>query len=1789
MKPFFAALFASLFALTSFSQPLTEPAGPSTRRSPITFSEIMYKPADRVDGRNLEFVELYNSNPWPEDISGFSLAGQISYTFPAATSIGAQGYVVVAAVPADMNTVYGLTNVFGPYTNSLKTSGALKLYDEQHSLLLNVDYDDAAPWPMGADGTGHSILLARASYGEGDARAWERSELPGGSPGAAEVLQTNAIRNVVINEVLAHTDLPLVDSIELYNHSTNAVTLSGCTLSDDPATNKFTIPNGTTIPARGFLVYTETQLGFGFNALGETIYFRSTNGAVQDAINFGAQENGVSFGRYPNGAAEWTRLKSRTFGANNAAPLVSDIGFNEIMYHPLVGGDDAQYIELFNHGTNAISLAGWKLGGGISWTFASNQVVAAGGYLVVGRNTTYLFTNYAQLNPANTVGNFSGKLSGSGEQLTLTMPDTTLSTNGVGRVTTNYLDIIVDEVTYGTGGRWGRWSDGGGSSLELIDAKSDKRRAANWADSDDTTKSAWTTIQTSGVMDNGSGAFSPVQLGLLDVGECLVDDVEVINSSGVSCIGNGKFENGLTSLSFVGAYSRSSLETNSGYLGSTALHVRASDAIGTGPNNVLITLTNTTLASGQTATLRYKARWLRGSPEPLLRFWGCYLEATGRLPVPANLGTPGLVNSRARTNSGPAIYQVRHDPAVPTANQSVVVTARVADPNPLTTVILQYRFDPTTTTTNLTMNDSGLNGDAVANDGIYSATLPARATNAIAFIVLAADATVTNRFPELVADNSPARECVVFFGEPSPTNLFGTYHLWLTQNNVTRWKTLPIMSNEDIDGTLVYNNRIIYDMGGRYSGSPWHQNYDGPAGIRACHYVWTMPEDDKLLGYTSFNKIHWPGNDIQNDTITTMFNDSTLQREQAAYKFLRALGQPWMNRRFVAVYVNGTRRGKLMEDSLRPTASSVNGEYFGDDSDGQLYKIQRWYDGSSTSLIADCLLVNYSTTGGAKKIARYRPTWGLKDTSGSMSDYTNVFVLINAANAYSQPNYEKVMETVVDAENWMRHSAANHAAGNWDCFGSTDGQNADAWVSANQPWKLFTIDFSICLDNSLSGVGLFSFSDNAWSQMYAKPKFQRMYYRALSELVNGVMQASVINPMLDAKFSAFSAAGLGATSPSSTKTWIANQRASILSSLASANTTFSPAGSSFLTSSNSVRITGTAPVEVTTISINGVSYTPTWTSLTTWSISVPIASGVFNWSVVAFDRKGAQVGANYTVTVQNDGTPDSPVGNVVFNEIMFNPIKPGGEFIELFNRSTTTTFDLSGWSINGLSYTFPPGATLPPQSYLVLVKSRVIFAACYGGLVPVFDTFTGSLQTDGETLSLIQPASVSTPETTVDRVHYETKAPWPTAPITPAGVSLQLVDASQDNSRAANWSFSLITKSTPGAGNSVASTLPDFPTVWLNEVQAVNVTGPVDNFGEHDPWVELYNGGTNSVSLGGFFLGTNYDSSTTNWAFPSTATIASGQFLVVWLDGQTAQSNATVLHANFRPDAVAGKLALTRIVNGVPQVMDYLNYGPLTANYSYGDFPDGQNYYRQSMFYTTPGGTNNALASPIAVFVNEWMAENTSWMLDPATGKYDDWFELYNPATTPADLTGYYLTDTLGNPFQFQIPPGFIVPTNGYLLVWADNKTSANTNSVALHVPFKLDKGGEAIGLFAPDGTAIDAITFGAQTANISEGRIPNGGSFRLLMPTPSPQAPNILPPATNLPTVTAFSVAVDQTFQLNFQTSPGHTYRVEYKNDLNDSAWLPLGADYFATTNTASITDTAGNQQRFFRVNLIQ
>jgi regulation of enolase protein 1 (concanavalin A-like superfamily) len=126
-----------------------EPLGPSSRRTGLIISEIMFHPAARADGKNLEFIEMFNTQPFPEDISGFRFSGATDYTFPTGTVMAPGNFLVIARDPAAFKSIHGISNVLGGYyTNGLSNSaGTVRLLDRLGAVLLEAEYGTEPPRP----------------------------------------------------------------------------------------------------------------------------------------------------------------------------------------------------------------------------------------------------------------------------------------------------------------------------------------------------------------------------------------------------------------------------------------------------------------------------------------------------------------------------------------------------------------------------------------------------------------------------------------------------------------------------------------------------------------------------------------------------------------------------------------------------------------------------------------------------------------------------------------------------------------------------------------------------------------------------------------------------------------------------------------------------------------------------------------------------------------------------------------------------------------------------------------------------------------------------------------------------------------------------------------------------------------------------------------------------------------------------------------------------------------------------------------------------------------------------------------------------------------------------------------------------------------------------------------------------------------------------------------------------------------------------------------------------------
>jgi hypothetical protein len=771
-----------------------------------------------------------------------------------------------------------------------------------------------------------------------------------------------------------------------------------------------------------------------------------------------------------------------------------------------------------------------------------------------------------------------------------------------------------------------------------------------------------TTVEfPNGEMIQGDGVsdINALEIILLGAGECLVDDVEVI-SGGVHLIAkdstgtdhnNGTFAEGITGWTPQGNHEFSAWSPTGGQDNTGCLHLKASGAGDYLENRIVSPLWAPNLTAGSVATIRAKVKWLRGEQNIVLRLRGNWLEASGRLAVSSTLGTPGLANTGAG-NVGPAITDVAHAPVMPAANQPVLVTARVRDPNGINSLSLLYRIDPLTTLETISMNDNGTGGDQRAGDGIFSAKIPGQtAGSLVAFRVEATDALgASSRFPveEVVyPGDAERRECLVRFGESLPTTSFGSYRFWITQATVDRW-TFPELSpvgrppahNGNLDATFVYDgSRVVYGAGARYSGSiNTMVNYDSPVGS-LCGYRLKFPGDDRMLGSDVVNL------DRHGDGEVTA-------REQIGHWIAGRLGLVAAHRRFVLLDVNGQRRGTAYEDAQKPGNDYLAQWYPGAD-EGELFKLEVWWRVSegSPGNYWSATLADYPRNG-TKNQARYR--WNFekeRSQAGSHgNDFQSLYELVDAVAPI--PINAAAVEAKIDVENWMRTIALGRASGNSDTYGYHAGHNMYAYrpSGAGGLWRLVTYDFDYLAAGYTSNPSLLEGPADApeIGRMMDHPLFLRAYLRGLKDAAAGPLQEAARDAFINDTRQAILANGIttGDDNAPQVKDYLNGRRTAIeglLPNYASQFIITGPNnGNNFTTMSATAVLEGRAPVEVRTVGVSGATVlgATTWSMAPenppnrpiVWSISVSLQVGANNISVQGYDRNGSVL-SGYTDTI----------------------------------------------------------------------------------------------------------------------------------------------------------------------------------------------------------------------------------------------------------------------------------------------------------------------------------------------------------------------------------------------------------------------------------------------------------------------------------------------------------------------------------------------------------------------------
>ena len=422
-------------------------------------------------------------------------------------------------------------------------------------------------------------------------------------------------------------------------------------------------------------------------------------------------------------------------------PLPTVVVLNEVHYAPADKTSREEFVELVSTADSPIDLSGWRITGGVDFTFPAGTTLAPGAYVVVAEDPTVLAARFGGV---RALGPLLGGLSSAGESLILR--------DALGRRR--------DEVSYGRGFPWPTAGGDGGYSIERIHPLLDGKHGGSWRLSAPAGPS--TTLVNTGSTWRYRKGTSEASTPTTAWRATSFDDSTWL--SGAAPIGYG--ETFLTTVlsdmnaTYSTVFLRISFDVPDPKLfGRLRLESLIDDGINVWVNGTHVArynlsadeLSRTALAQsslesgeyvpfelGEASTLLVPGKnvlaiqlhnhALSGNPD-------AFVEAR-LLGTTTDKGpTPGARNARYEDNAPPLIDNVAHRPVTPRTGEAITITARITDSDGVASVKLDYQLvDPGAYVrltdsaynqgwTTVVMHDDGTAGDPIAGDGVFTTVL----------------------------------------------------------------------------------------------------------------------------------------------------------------------------------------------------------------------------------------------------------------------------------------------------------------------------------------------------------------------------------------------------------------------------------------------------------------------------------------------------------------------------------------------------------------------------------------------------------------------------------------------------------------------------------------------------------------------------------------------------------------------------------------------------------------------------------------------------------------------------------------------------------------------------------------------------------------------------------------------------------------------------------------------------------------------------------------------------------
>jgi len=197
---------------------------PVFEKSQSTFKDIVINEINYNSSKEFntgDWVELYNPNPYPIDLTGWILSDSKddnAFSFPINSTLDAEDYLVVTKNHQKFSALISENDVIGNFSFGLSnTEDQVRLYDANNQLIDEVMYTSKDPWPLEPNGDGWTLELISPDLDNSEATNWSNIHI-NGSPGKSNQKTTSTNGIVKVNS-LSILPNPARDQINIFIES----------------------------------------------------------------------------------------------------------------------------------------------------------------------------------------------------------------------------------------------------------------------------------------------------------------------------------------------------------------------------------------------------------------------------------------------------------------------------------------------------------------------------------------------------------------------------------------------------------------------------------------------------------------------------------------------------------------------------------------------------------------------------------------------------------------------------------------------------------------------------------------------------------------------------------------------------------------------------------------------------------------------------------------------------------------------------------------------------------------------------------------------------------------------------------------------------------------------------------------------------------------------------------------------------------------------------------------------------------------------------------------------------------------------------------------------------------------------------------------------------------------------------------------------------------------------------------------------------------------------------------